>query len=65
MMALSSVLGVCFTTIGLFLSYFWNLTSGATIILVSGVAYLLALGLRSMARLSAKGSMESDAITTA
>ena len=65
MMALSSVLGICFTTIGLFLSYFWNLTSGATIILVSGVAYLLALGVRSMARLSAKGSMESDAIITA
>lgn len=62
MMALSSALGVCFTIIGLFLSYFWNLTSGATIILVSGVAYLLAQGVRSMMRLSAKGTMENDAL---
>jgi len=65
MMVLSSVLGVCFTTVGLFLSYFWNLTSGATIILVSGVAYLLALGVRSLMHLSAKGTMESDAINAA
>lgn len=65
MMALSSVLGVCFTTVGLFLSYFWNLTSGATIILVSGVAYLLALGVRSLMHLSAKGTMESDAVNAA
>lgn len=65
MMVLSSVLGVCFTTVGLFLSYFWNLTSGATIILVSGVAYLLALGVRSLMHLSAKGAMESDAVNAA
>ena len=43
MMVLSSVLGMVFTTLGLFLSYFFNLTSGATIILVAGVAYLLSL----------------------
>jgi len=43
MMALASVLGVIFTTTGLWLSYFLNLTSGATIILVSGAAYLLSL----------------------
>jgi len=43
MMALASVLGVVFTTTGLWLSYFWNLTSGATIILVSGVVYLLSM----------------------
>ncbi len=41
MMALASILGVIFTTTGLWLSYFLNLTSGATIILVSGAAYLL------------------------
>ncbi len=44
MMVLSCVLGVLFTVVGLWLSYAWNLTSGATIILVSGVAYLLSLG---------------------
>ena len=43
MMVLSSLLGMVFTTLGLFLSYFFNLTSGATIILVAGVAYLLSL----------------------
>jgi zinc transport system permease protein len=43
MMILSSLLGMVFTTLGLFLSYFFNLTSGATIILVAGVAYLLSL----------------------
>jgi zinc transport system permease protein len=43
MMFLSSLLGMVFTTLGLFLSYFFNLTSGATIILVAGTAYLLSL----------------------
>ncbi len=43
MMAISSILGVVFTTTGLWLSYLLNLTSGATIILVSGVAYLLTV----------------------
>jgi len=43
MMVLASVLGVFFTTTGLWLSYFLNLTSGATIILVAGVTYLLSL----------------------
>ena len=44
MMVLASVLGVVFTTAGLSLSYFLNLTSGATIILVSGMAYVLSAG---------------------
>lgn len=46
MMALASILGVIFTTTGLWLSYSWNLTSGATIILVSGAAYLLSLAVK-------------------
>lgn len=50
MMVLASILGVLFTTTGLWLSYFLNLTSGATIILVSGVAYLFSLALQSMVR---------------
>lgn len=44
MMVLSCVLGILFTVAGLWLSYAWDLTSGATIILVSGLAYLLSLG---------------------
>jgi zinc transport system permease protein len=43
MMILSALLGVLFTTVGLGLSYSWNLTSGASIILVAGAGYLLSL----------------------
>ena len=42
MMLLSILLGVLFTTAGLWLSYALNLTSGATIILLSGTAFLLS-----------------------
>jgi len=48
MMILASILGVLFTTAGLWLSYAWNLTSGATIILVSGVAFLLSLAVKPL-----------------
>jgi zinc transport system permease protein len=50
MMVLASILGVLFTTTGLWLSYFLNLTSGATIILVSGAVYLLSLAAKSLLR---------------
>ncbi len=50
MMFLASILGVIFTTIGLWLSYWLNLTSGATIILVSGAAYLLSLAVARLTR---------------
>ena len=50
MMALASILGVVFTTTGLWLSYLLNLTSGATIILVSGAAYLLSLAAKPLIR---------------
>ncbi|MBN1642243.1 MAG: metal ABC transporter permease [Anaerolineae bacterium] len=42
------VLGVLFTVLGLWLSYAWNLTSGASIILVAGVGYLLSLVVRAL-----------------
>jgi zinc transport system permease protein len=42
-MIVSSFLGMVFTVSGLFLSYYFNLTSGATIILVAGVCYFAAL----------------------
>ena len=48
MMVLASILGVIFTTTGLWLSYFLNLTSGATIILVAGAAYLLSLAAKPL-----------------
>jgi zinc transport system permease protein len=43
MMLMACILGIIFTTTGLWLSYIFNLTSGATIILVAGTAYLLSL----------------------
>ena len=49
MMVLASILGVGFTTSGLWLSYRLNLTSGATIIMVSGMAYLLSLAVKPLA----------------
>jgi zinc transport system permease protein len=42
MMVASSILGAVFTVAGLWLSYRYDLTSGATIILVAGAAFLLA-----------------------
>lgn len=50
MMVLSVILGIVFTTLGLYLSYFFNLTSGATIILVAGISYMLALGTRQLTK---------------
>jgi zinc transport system permease protein len=40
----ATLLGTLFIIVGLWLSYRWNLTSGATIILVAGSGYLLSLG---------------------
>ncbi|WP_198139125.1 metal ABC transporter permease [Crocosphaera chwakensis] len=42
----SIILGMFFTTVGLIISYFFNVTSGATIILVSGTVYLVSLGVK-------------------
>ncbi len=55
MMGLASILGMVFTTMGLWLSYFLNLTSGATIILVAGAAYLLSLVVQPLMRRRARG----------
>ncbi|MBT8338473.1 MAG: metal ABC transporter permease, partial [Desulfatitalea sp.] len=43
MMVGSSLLGALFTGTGLWLSYRYNLTSGASIILVAGTAFLISL----------------------
>ncbi len=48
MMVLASILGIIFTTMGLWLSYWLNLTSGATIILVAGASYLLSTAVYSL-----------------
>jgi zinc transport system permease protein len=43
MMILSSLLGIFFIVTGLWLSYRYNLTSGATIILVAGLGFFISL----------------------
>jgi zinc transport system permease protein len=43
MMVLSSALSCAFTLTGLWLSYLWNLTSGATIIMVSAAGFIAAV----------------------
>jgi zinc transport system permease protein len=43
MMVGSSLLGSLFTVSGLWLSYVYNLTSGASIIMVSGIAFFISL----------------------
>ncbi len=52
MMIYSIVLNLFFTTAGLFLSYYLNLTSGATIIMVAGICFFLSV---LIARLRPKG----------
>lgn len=44
MMIISVVLNLFFTTTGLWLSYFFNLTSGASIIMVAGICFFISLG---------------------
>jgi len=43
MMVASSILGALFTITGLWLSYRYDLTSGASIIMVSGIVFLISL----------------------
>ena len=52
MMGVAIGLGVVFTTLGLSLSYAYNLTSGAAIILVAGAGYLMSLGSKMARALS-------------
>jgi zinc transport system permease protein len=48
MMLIATILGVIFNIMGLWLSYSFNLTSGATIILISGVVYLASIGFKKL-----------------
>jgi zinc transport system permease protein len=52
MMIGSSLLGALFTVSGLWLSYAYNLTSGASIIMVSGIAFFISLVIDRMCKLS-------------
>jgi zinc transport system permease protein len=48
MMLLSIVFGIAFAILGLWLSYLFDLASGATIVLVSAVLFVIAFGLRAL-----------------
>jgi zinc transport system permease protein len=48
MMVLSSLLSAIFAVAGLWLSYALNLTSGASIILVAGLGFLVSFGLERL-----------------
>ena len=48
MMFLSVLFGIVFAVIGLWLSYLFDLASGATIVLVSGLSFVITFGLRTL-----------------
>jgi len=50
LMVLSSFLGCVFTMVGIWLSYTFDLTSGATIIMVAGVTYIGSLLIKTQLR---------------
>ncbi len=62
MMVLSSLLSVLFTVSGLWLSYAYNLTSGASIILVAGLGFLLSFIIENLlSKLSKRTTSTSEA----
>ena len=54
MMIGSSLLGAVFTVTGLWFAYRFNLTSGASIIMVSGIAFLISLVIDRLKRRTPK-----------
>lgn len=48
MMLFSSLLSIFFTISGLWLSYYLNVTSGATIILVAGICFFISMGVERL-----------------
>jgi zinc transport system permease protein len=61
MMVLSSLLSVLFTVTGLWLSYAYNLTSGASIILVAGLGFLLSFVIESViSKIAKRATSNSD-----
>jgi zinc transport system permease protein len=47
-MVFSSLLGILFTLVGLWFSYSYNLSSGATIIMAAGIAFFLSMAIDSI-----------------
>lgn len=59
MMLISTLLNLAFTIIGLWLSYTFNITSGATIIMVAGVCFFLSTFFKSLRRKSISDNLNS------
>jgi len=64
-MGMSAILSMLFCTAGLIVSYALNLPSGAVIILVSGLAYVLAALLRPLLSRKQTITIEDQAIFSA
>ena len=62
MMGLSIVLSILFTFVGLLLSYYLNLTSGATIILVAGVSYFVSFMVKRVRSQNRKAKTEIEPV---
>lgn len=60
MMVGSILLGAVFTTSGLWLSYRFNITSGASIILVAGIAFLISIAIGRIPRPNGKRRGKAD-----
>lgn len=60
MMIISSLLGMLFTIGGLWLAYAYNLTSGASIILVAGTGFFVSLVLERCSNLSFLSGVKSN-----
>jgi zinc transport system permease protein len=64
-MIISCLLGMAFTITGLFLSYYFDLTSGATIILVAGICYFAAILVKRLGKKTHHRDTESTERQTA
>lgn len=62
MMGLSTLLGVIFTTGGLWLSYVFDMPSGATIILVAAAGFGLACSLKDVFKKNVRAATHSEAV---
>jgi zinc transport system permease protein len=61
MMFLSSLFGMCFTLGGLWFSYYYNFSSGASIIMVAGIAFFASLCIEWF-KGRARGASDTEAV---
>lgn len=64
MMLGASLLGAAFTVAGLWISYEWNLTAGAAIIMVAGITFFLSLAVEKLSGRYRRASASLEETTT-